>query len=87
MFKLGDKLWVVENSATGEVYLDTLRSTKESSIDALTQYQDHYESIGAQLYLDAHEELDGYHRDQMKKWVSEQDFLICHQVSMIKSIT
>jgi len=85
MFQLGDELWVVENSLTGEVYLETLSSTKDASIASLTQYHSHHEAIGSQLYLDAHEGQDGYYRDQMEKWVSEQGFLICHKVSLIKS--
>ncbi len=85
MFKLGDELWVVENSLSGEVYLDTLSSTEETSIASLTQYHDHHESVGSQLYLDAHKGQDGYYRDQMEKWVSEQDFLTCHKVSLVKS--
>ncbi len=85
MLQLNDELWVVENSISGEVYLETLSSTKEASIASLTQYHDHHEAIGSQLYLDAHKGQDGYYREQMEKWVSEQDFLICHKVSLVKS--
>mgnify|MGYP005828785481 CR=1 FL=1 len=74
-----------ENSLSGEVYLDTLKSSEEASIASLTQQHEHHESIGSQLYLDAHKAQDGYYRERMKKWVSEQDFLVCHRVSLLKT--
>jgi hypothetical protein len=85
MFKLGGELWVVENSISGEIYLETLSISKDDSISSLTQYHDHHEPVGSKLYLDAHKGQDGYYRDEMKKWVDEQDFLVCHKVSLVKS--
>jgi len=87
ILKVGNPIWVVENSITGEIYLETLSITKELSVASLTQYHSHHEAIGSQLYLDAHKGQDGYYRADMEKWVSEQKYLICHKMSLEKLTT
>ena len=76
------KYWVMHDASTDDVFTATLDKTHENSVEKFFVNDSQGDSLAANLYMIAHPENDGYHKDDVYEWAMEHPTIKCSLVEI-----
>tara|TARA_R110000851_G_scaffold79978_1_gene176263 strand:+ start:265 stop:534 length:270 start_codon:yes stop_codon:yes gene_type:complete len=76
------KLFVVHDTTSHDVFIETLHTSREYSLSSFFNVDHKGDSLAGDLYMKENPHVDGYYMKDLEQWFESNTNIVCEEVSI-----